>query len=555
MMRADSAMSLDGAMSFSSEEEQSRTNSFQSTRTATYGPVKKAQARPKTSFQLAHPPPIIKPKQRLKLRPRVLLQLHQLSGTSRPTPALDVLPSTIFAPKLRGRFPRLFKGKDGLGPNDLVVVSSDSYMKTSVTNDDLTCESDEEGWDHREVVATICQLRKGDGGGRGKAEICFEHGPSWEATPLINGGYEFVATDQHGIVTKARWVLRNRPHRRATSMAQQNLPGRAEEEKRFTFSVIHPSTRRHPIIASLNRNNVEVLDQYPSTIPLSSPSNTPLSPSSITSSSTNYFDTPITSTLPMSKTDEQLRTLIVITGIWVVFREGWSRSFSYLDAMSIPPTTVVVNSQSKRRSLMSSVEAAESGLAPSSEQDRSTPGKSRLSGTNPLQWSSVPTNDSSTPKAHILTPKRASSSGAAFMERASTRRSLSAARRISKLATTSRNSTPSSEESSEETPYSSKRTSKGLEMINMQAATRSASQSNPVAAGQSDPSMKEQANAVAKGTLRATTPTTTRSNTTTGPVELGPHPAPKQDGHRNGPRSRRFSRLWSCLIPRRAATR
>ena len=528
--RRTSAMSLDEIDSGSSEEEQSRTHSFQSTSTAPYGSLKKSHAKPKTSFQLAHPPPIIKPKQRLKLRPRVLLQLHQLSETARPTPAFDVLPSTIFAPRLRNRFPRLFKGKDGLGPNDLVVVSSATYARYPSPEDGRGNVSDEEGWDHREVVATICQLRKEDGGGRGKAEICFENGPSWEATPLMNGGYEFVATDEHGLVMKARWVVRNRLHRRTTSMAAGSS-GRVDEDRRFTFSIIDPTTRRHPIIASLNRGNIEVLNEYPSVIQLpASTSDTPLSPLSAASSSTNYFDSTNNSTMPMVKTDERLRTLVVTTGIWVVFREGWSKSFSYVDVTSPPPSPVTQNFQC--------------------DKDGGTPKKPRHSGSNFLQRSGNPVDQPATPTGHGPAPKRSNSTGAAFMERASTRRSLSAARRVSKLT-----STPSSDGSSDEGPYNQKKLSRGSERFKLRAPTQptlQAVQSNPhKTVALPEVQANERASKQQSQGLSTDNGTAKKSSS----FEPNNRQASNTNGLQKGTRSRRFSRLWSCLMPRRATTR
>ena len=296
--------------------------------------TKRRRLAPKlrTSFQIAHPPPVIRHKQRLKIRPRLLLQLQQLSASSRPTPALDVLPSVLFAPRLAQKFNRMRKGKEGLGANDLVVVSSEAYDSSPATSEKHD-ESEEESWDHREVVATIRELKKEEGGARGKVEISLNHGSIWEATPLLNGGYEFVAKE--GSQNIARWVPRRSSKRRRSHTMQSGttLPS-GEDQKKFNFSIVNPNTRRHPIIASITRTTIDILDRYASPSPeFLSPLR---SPSSIQSSQNGYFENVEVQPNTMTETDEQLRILIVVTGIWVVFRENWSQNFHYNDAMSVP---------------------------------------------------------------------------------------------------------------------------------------------------------------------------------------------------------------------------
>lgn len=398
---------------------------------------KKAASRSRTSFQIAQPAPVVKHKQRLKIRPRILLQLQQLSESSRPTPALDVLPSVVFAPRLAQKFPRMCKGKDGLGANDLVVVSSEAYDTLPTSTNEKHDDSEEESWDHREVVATICQLRKEEGGARGKVEICLNHGPSWEATPLLNGAYEFVASENSGSKTVARWVPRIPAKRRRSNTLQSRTTARpVEEDKKFNFSIVNPNSRRHPIIASITRKTIDILDRYQrpsSSGALHSPTSTLRSPSTIDSLQTAYSESPEAQSRTMIETDEQLRTLIVVTGIWVVFRENWSQNFRYTDAMSVPVTSVNVNSPPSHRTLSVDLDddIRSRTVTPDSLGSRHTAlhslgGKVRRTSTQLLHRSNVPVASATHNAERDPQPQRAHSSGAAFMERANNRSQFAA---------------------------------------------------------------------------------------------------------------------------------
>jgi len=379
---------------------------------------RKVEPKLRTSFQIAHPAPVVRRKQRLKIRPKLLLQLQQLSESSRPTPALDVLPSVLFAPRLAQKFTRMCKGKEGLGPNDLVVVSSEAYESSPTNTSEKHDDSEEESWNHREIVATIRQLKKEEGGARGKVEISLNHGSLWEATPLLNGRYEFVAKE--GSQTVARWVPRRPSQRRRSNTLQRtttNRPG--EAERKFNFSIVNPNTRRHPIIASITRSTIDILDRYAS--PSSALASPFLSPSSIRSSHSGYFEDGEVQPRTMIETDEQLRTLIVVTGIWVVFRENWSQNFHYNDAMSLPLPSSDANSQPSNRTL--SLNSGNGVKTHTNSRDgvdsrhgalHHLGGMVRQTSTQLLHKSHASTASAGRIIAQDFQPRRAHSTGAAF---------------------------------------------------------------------------------------------------------------------------------------------
>ncbi|KAE8148776.1 hypothetical protein BDV25DRAFT_130947 [Aspergillus avenaceus] len=367
--------------------------------------VRKQSSRPKTSYQLAHPASHARHK-RLKLRPKLLLQLQRVSQTPRPLPVLDVLPSNVFLPGLSRKFPTIFRGKKGLGPNDLIVVTSDLYERTGGDIGEKFLSPDEEHNDHREVVATICQLLKEDALSKGKAEICLNHGPVWEATPLPNGSYEFVANTENGIQI-LRWVLRGARNRRVSAP-----PGTTPQAdtKRFTFSVINPNTRRHPVVASMTRNHLEVFDEYA----MPTTSGPPLSPTSGMSVISDDSEMDAALERKVMTTDDDLRTLIVVTSIWVAFREGWSHNFRYDDtAMTLNQALCPFPQPS------SPTTKPEFDTIPAGRSDR--------------QVSDGPFSPINPPPDRFMTyrtiSKRSNSTGAAFIERSNRRAPGTSARR------------------------------------------------------------------------------------------------------------------------------
>ena len=300
-----------------------------------------------------------------------------------------------------------------------VIVSSEAYDSSSTSTSEKHDDSEEESLDHREVVATIRQLKNDEGGARGKVEISLNHGSSWEATPLINGGYEFVAKESSQTV--ARWVPRRPSKRRRSNTMQSATTIRSGEEgKKFNFSVINPNTRRHPIIASVSRTTIDILDRYAS--PSSALASPPQSSSSTRSSQSDYFEDAQEQPSPMMETDEQLRTLIVVTGIWVAFRENWSPNFHYNDAMSMPSLSSIANTHPSHRTR--SLNSGDGAKNHSHNRDGHSSrhntlhhlgGMVRQTGTQLLHRSHVSATNAGHVAALNLQPQRAHSTGTSFI--------------------------------------------------------------------------------------------------------------------------------------------
>jgi hypothetical protein len=390
---------------------------------------KRKSTRSSTSYQLAHPAPTLTRQQRLlHIRPKLLLQLQRLSPERRPLPCIDVLPSIVVVPRLMKKFPRMFKGKGELGANDVLVVKSEDYDTPDDENDEDVC--DDESLANREVLAVICQLR----GLPGVAEICLGDGSVWYGTAMPKGVFEFVTTDPAtGERTVARWVQRVSP-RRHSSFPPTSVAGpSAHDDFKYLFSILHPNSRRHPILASLTQKILDIPDSY-TTVSSSAGRYPPTSPirGSVVgwqpaSEEENNLER---TTLPI---DDSTRTLIQVTGLWLALRLGWCPYFKYDDVPALTAT----------KSASPSLPGP--GIRPCSTSVTNDPNKGHMVDTrastpdsNPGSRTAVggkifrPGNHifRSSPSSTLTTsfdhtapiPRRSVSTGTAFMQRAAARR-------------------------------------------------------------------------------------------------------------------------------------
>ena len=321
-------------------------------------PSGRQPSRPRTTFSFNHPPPRTKSKKRLKLRPRLLLQIHQVPDHGRSFPVLDVFQSTMMGKRFTRNHRQGMKGMERIGVNDLIIVSSDSYLEDD-SGDDGHSSGEDEKWNDKDVVAIV---RQQDGQHFGSADLSLNRGGHWQAAHLPSGAYDFASKDNSTDAMRVRWVPRNR-------MRRPNPTSPDEDkglDKRFTFSIINAESRRHPVIATMTKRGIEIVDRYQSTIsasPSASEVSSPMSPES----SSSYFEE---SELygqhsPMIETNESLRSLIVMTGIWVALMQDWSTNFSSHDFMDSNTQRSIAQLNKKPRvSSLSMMESMMDGVRP-----------------------------------------------------------------------------------------------------------------------------------------------------------------------------------------------
>ncbi|KAL1895104.1 hypothetical protein Sste5346_005526 [Sporothrix stenoceras] len=402
--------------------------------------------RKSTTFLFAHPAPKLSTKKHLlkRIRPTLLMQMQQLSPDRRPRPVIDVYPSSLIAgnvaaPRFSKRFPRLFGINGELGIHDTILVQSEDYDSQLIGSES---EGDDDSFEHRALLAVLSPLRRGD-----QSEIALEDGSVWTTTALPTGSFDCVRVDEHGNTTTARWVRRVVPKPSpigAKSTTDEHAA--PETECKFTFSIIDPQSRRHPILATLTRSTLEILDRYTTVSPSASrypPSRAwTQSPASHDADASNdeemshdedsaqpsiapsmLSNAKARTTLPV---DATLKNFISISAIWVCLQCGWGQPPAV--AAALCPIGGGNSNASGLKSATGSVRfVPDHGDAANASDDTSNRGR-RLSArykrrSATLTSIDIPEREASpsmSPRTLVRTPifpRKASSTGAAYIQR------------------------------------------------------------------------------------------------------------------------------------------
>jgi hypothetical protein len=405
-------LSPSGALILSDDEESVADSDF-TTSTAVAGSITSSSGRKRrktprrsTRYALATPAPQLLTKQRLlvQIRPRLLLQLQKL-GDHRPTPAYDIVPSSIISgsiiiPKLAKTLPRLFGTNSELGQDDLLIIRSEDYSQEK-------CEEAASGhavFDNRDLLAVISPLpQMGDD----CSEIIMDDGTVWTSRRLANGSYEFNTVDSLGNTSTARWVKRSlRQSVTAETLDGSSASSPLPAEYKWTFSMIDPSTRRHPIMGVILRNELEMFDTY-----------TTLSSSSGRFPPTKPFNLPTTITEPgsLSATGKEVRQtelvferhkkLMIATASWISLRsQGWPAALNPKMRRSNSCRRVNSGKKAERRRTFPFADGPPPPPATATVKPvQSQPEKDTVPMTSVL--------------SDIGTPRRSMSTGAAYMRR------------------------------------------------------------------------------------------------------------------------------------------
>ncbi|KAK4187216.1 hypothetical protein QBC35DRAFT_239946 [Podospora australis] len=448
-----------------SELSDAAPSTIDGTLTARSPPRRRRQRAPRrsTTYFLGYPAPRLldKTKYARKVIPRLLLQLQKVSEDGRSRPVLEMFPASriagpLIAPRLAKRFPGIFGVKHHLGYDDIVLVRRDDDHMESDTTD----PESEDALEKRRLLAVYSPLRHSD-----EAEIVLDDGSVWVARPLPNGSWDFVHTDDEGNMTTARWARRHKAPAMSVTGEPSTPSSVTAPHTRFTFSMINPLTRRHPVMATLTPSSLDVQDtytsvtttnRYPSTRHRSLSAATtssrggyvPPSPSQQSSmgfSTDGESDCGLASPCSLDRGSSQrtvhqvdLRTkmLISVTALWVALRAGWSPNHTPIGGVESITSTPAASAQRVGRgrrntwgSRASTTSDAGRSPEPSTCVAESVGIIKRYS--MPIQClsekgdstSNTPVGSrSSTPVSNMSTnqksaPRRATSTGAAYMQR------------------------------------------------------------------------------------------------------------------------------------------
>ncbi|KAK4666010.1 hypothetical protein QC763_407600 [Podospora pseudopauciseta] len=424
--------------------------------------------RKSTTYGLGYPTPKLldKTKYVRKVLPRLLLQLQLVSADGRSRPVLEVFPSSriagpVIAPRLAKRFPGIFGVKHSLAYDDIVLVRRDD---DHVESDSTEGDSDE-ALEKRRLVAVYSPLRHSD-----EAEIVLDDGTVWVARPLPNGSWDFAHTDDNGNTTTARWARRHKSAPTSHPTEPSTPSSTTTPQTRFTFSMINPLTRRHPVMASLTPSSLDIRDSYASVsnpsnryqpprhgrgrslsnVTCSTVPNSPSQQSSLCFSTDGESDSglgmPVSLTQEMAEgpvhlIDEATKNLISVTALWVALSSGWSPAHtptnSGPESAAATPCTAVTRVGRSRRNTWGSRASNASDAGQRSEcadlvmgitKRNSLPAQCLIEESDHNKRSATPTSTpvisrSSTPVSNMSTnnpkaaPRRATSTGAAYMQR------------------------------------------------------------------------------------------------------------------------------------------
>lgn len=392
---------------------------------------RRTTSRKSTTYYLGYPTP--KKLGNLKVMhtvlPRLLLQLKAVSPDGHARPMLEVFPSSriaglVITPRLAKRFPGIFGVKRQLGYDDLVLMKRD--------DEELEREGSESGdsdetFEKSKLLAVYSPVKHSE-----ETEIVLGDGSIWTAKALPNGCYDFVHVDECGHVTTARWARRSAGKTPPTSPADTPVP--PPEYPRFTFSIINPLSRRHPVMATLTHCTLNVQDTYTTVsssygrfpprplgravsvnaLSRGGSSSCPSSPLN-SSPEDSEADSGIGITQPEPESertvriiDEATKSLISITALWVVLRSGWSPNYvpsthnhaSTCSDEKSPTTPTTGNEKTRRRHTWSrpiasdSIGSSKGSTPPISRQPFDTE-------TPELQQPSIPAQ-SAKPKRHSM---------------------------------------------------------------------------------------------------------------------------------------------------------
>jgi len=325
-------------------------------------PTPKLRAsRTKTAYHLAAPPPsnhinrihsVVRPGRSL------ILQLQRLSASTRPLPSYDVIPALAFATKPKRKRPISLRT---LGLHDLVILSSEEY-----TDQGDGDENEDEDLSHRIFVASISPVARKDREDDSlKALIEFSGGAVWEASQRANGSYEFMCRQENGETLVARWILKTPNSRRRPSQTmtpRRETKSAVQGEKRFQFSMINASTRRHPILATMDGQRIDINDQYSVSTNVCSRPSSPTGFSQFDTIST-HSHSDYEGEKVLVQTEEHIKTLIVVTGTWITLREGFNgRSWFDESLLASTPTRPSMTSRTSITPVENSARGEKRGL-------------------------------------------------------------------------------------------------------------------------------------------------------------------------------------------------
>ncbi|KAJ5467516.1 hypothetical protein N7475_005268 [Penicillium sp. IBT 31633x] len=267
-------------------------------------------------FQIARPPP--KSSQRLRLSPKLLLQVQQLPSNHRPVPVLEVWQPPLRKSRLTKGFPQRPK----LGTKDIYATLNEPYITKTPTSQvqehsqQETQSNSDQNTQEKDIIAAMC---KPSINASSTSAIHFRDARRiWQASAGLAGNdhntpcYRFVIKDNEQTASPEQCQMIMQWEKKTLSTNGNEVPGTPGNEH-FVLVVIDRKARRKSRIATMNRGGFDItvrkssiLDHLRTCLALTDPVS-------------------VSSGDPVSCADLEkwLYTLVLTFGISVASQEGW----------------------------------------------------------------------------------------------------------------------------------------------------------------------------------------------------------------------------------------
>ncbi|KAJ5960126.1 uncharacterized protein N7479_007276 [Penicillium vulpinum] len=206
-------------------------------------------------FRIALPPP--KSNQRLRLSPKLLLQIQQLCPNHRPVPVLEIWQPPLYKSKLTKGFPQRPK----LSTKDIYATLNEPY----ITNKQLDGQEQPQAQDiqssivhEKNIIAAICQPSSNNNSSSPTSSIHFRDARCiWQASVGTTGPeksfcYKFAIKEENTTSTEQPRMIMQWEKR------AHSANGDAASDDQFVLVAIDRKARRKSRIATMSRDGLEI---------------------------------------------------------------------------------------------------------------------------------------------------------------------------------------------------------------------------------------------------------------------------------------------------------
>ncbi|KAJ5340689.1 hypothetical protein N7541_009813 [Penicillium brevicompactum] len=266
-------------------------------------------------FQIARPPS--KSSQRLRLSPKLLLQIQQVSRGHRPIPVLELWQPPLRKSKLTKGFPQRPK----LGMKDIYATVNEPYITKNEQSPEQESQNsiNDHNTQEKDVVAAMYQPPPSDTA-VSSSTIHFRNAhciwqamsstasPSGQSTPC----YKFTIKNEENIIGAGQSKMFMQWEKRTLS-ANSDETSESLGTEYFVLLAIDREARRKSRIATMNREGVEIFVRKSSIL---EHLRTCMAMTNPVSDGSDVGDSDV-------NLEVWLYTHVLTLGVWVASQEGW----------------------------------------------------------------------------------------------------------------------------------------------------------------------------------------------------------------------------------------